>query len=67
MFLQGKQPGSRLWSTSSREMLLSIRKVLACLKVQNPELYTLKMFRAGHTTAFAQEGKRFGDILRAGE
>ena len=48
-------------------MLLSIRHVLAGLRVPNPELYTLKMFRAGHATELAKMGKSVGENLQAGE
>ena len=52
---------------TSRETLLAIRQALACLRAATPELYTLKMFRAGHATELAKNGKSVGDILRAGE
>ena len=66
-FLQGKKPGAKVWKTTARDMLLGVLRVLACLKVANPELFTLKMFRAGHATELAQSGKSIGDILQAGE
>ena len=67
MFLQGKKVGSKVWSLSSRDTLLAIHQALACLRAATPELYTLKMFRAGHATELAKSGKSVGDILRAGE
>ena len=48
-------------------MLSSIRRVLTALKVNSPSEYTFKMFRAGHATALAEEGKSLGHFLRAGE
>ena len=33
----------------------------------DPDLYTLKMFRAGHATELAKSGKSVGDILQVGE
>ena len=59
--------GTRVWTLSSRELLKAVRQVLCCLKAPTPELYTLKMFRAGHATELARSGKSVGDILRAGE
>ena len=60
MFLQGKKVGSKVWTSSSRDMLLAIRQALACLRAATPELYTLKMFRAGHATELAKSGKSVG-------
>ena len=48
-------------------MLSSIRRLLATLGVGSPTDSTLKMFRAGHATALAEEGKSLGHILQAGE
>ena len=45
----------------------SVRQLLAALEVDSPEQYTLKMFRSGHATALAAEGKSIGHILQAGE
>ena len=59
--------GSRLLPSSSHHMLTAIRRILGALNVDKPEEFTLKMFRAGHATALAEEGKSIGDILRAGE
>ena len=66
-FLHGKKVGAKVWTLTSRELLLAIRQVLACLRAATPDLYTLKMFRAGHATELAKSGKSVGDILRAGE
>ena len=66
-FLLGKKVGSKVWTMTSREFLLAIRQVLTCLRAATPDLYTLKMFRAGHATELAKSGKSVGDILRAGE
>ena len=37
------------------------------MKVEAPNEYTFKMFRAGHATSLAAEGKSLGHILKAGE
>ena len=42
-------------------------KLLTALEVEAPELYSLKMFRSGHATTLAAEGKSIGHILQAGE
>ena len=41
--------------------------MLTSLKVEAPNEYTFKMFRAGHATSLAAEGKSLGHILKAGE
>ena len=66
-FLRGKAQGSRLWKSSSHHMLASIRRILGAMNIVRPEEFTLKMFRAGHATALAEEGKSIGAILQAGE
>ena len=66
-YLRGKPQGCRLWTSTSHAMLSAIRKLLMALNINKPEEFTLKMFRAGHATALAEEGKSIGDILRAGE
>ena len=66
-YLKGRAQGSRLWSSSSHHMLATIRRILRALDVDRPDEFTLKMFRAGHATSLAEEGKSIGDILRAGE
>ena len=60
--LRCKGNGERVWSSTSASFLTSVRKLLAALGVDSPERYTLKMFRSGHTTALAAEGKSIGHI-----
>lgn len=48
-------------------MLCNLRRILKALRVDRPDEFTLKMFRAGRATALAEEGKSIGDILNAGE
>ena len=52
---------------SSTEFLTAVRRVLGAVGMENPEQYTLKMFRAGHASTLAEEGKSVGHILQAGE
>ena len=66
-FLSQRAYACRLWTSSAHTVLASIRQVLASLKVNSPAEYTFKMFRAGHATALAEEGKSLGHILKAGE
>ena len=66
-FLRGKKYKQRLWPSAAPAMLAGIRKLLATLRVDSPNEYTFKMFRAGHATSLASEGKSLGYILNAGE
>ena len=66
-FLQGKQQASRLWTSSSPQMLKAVRQIMTTQGVEHPEEFTLKMFRAGHATSLAAEGKSVGAIIQAGE
>ena len=66
-FLQGRPQGARLWTSSSHLLLTTLRRVLGAVKVDRPDEFTFKAFRAGHATALAEEGKSIGDILNAGE
>ena len=66
-FLRGKGQGRKVWAASLTEFLAAVRRLLTALDIENPEQYTLKMFRAGHATTLAEEGKSIGHILQAGE
>ena len=66
-FLRGKAYGEAVWSFTAHSGLVAIRRLLTSLKVANPEDFTFKMFRAGHATALAADGKSLGHILAAGE
>ena len=66
-FLRGKKYMQQLWPSATHAMLAGIRKLLAALGVDSPNEYTFKMFRAGHATSLASEGKSLGYILNAGE
>ena len=65
--LRGKGQSRKVWASSSTEFLAAVRRLLTALDIENPEQYTLKMFRAGHATTLAEEGKSIGHILQAGE
>ena len=65
--MQGKAQGARLWPASSHFLLAALRRILGAVKVDRPDEFTFKAFRAGHATALAQEGRSIGDILNAGE
>ena len=65
--LSCKGRGTRVWTSTSASFLVSVRKLLTALEIEAPEVYTLKMFRSGHATTLAEEGKTLGHILQAGE
>ena len=54
-FVRGRPQGSRLWTSSSHQLLATIRRILGALLMDCPNEYTLKMFRAGRATALAEE------------
>ena len=66
-FLAEKSRGQQLWTSTAHGVLKSIRRLLTSLKVEAPNEYTFKMFRAGHATSLAAEGKSLGHILKMGE
>ena len=66
-YLSKLQIGHQLWSRSPHAALVAIRQLLSSLNIGATHEFTWKMFRAGHATSLAAEGKSLGQILSAGE
>ena len=64
--LKDKKIGEVLWELAATKYLQLVKKSLCALGYK-AEKATLKMFRSGHATHMANEGRPLAVILQAGE